>query len=137
MAKHTLRAAMLAALIGSAATAATNGGGSASLAGRGAQALAGRAGRPTYVEGGWVCPPGFVWRNAGKTDWLCVDPGEARRIEQENRYAPATWAAEPDGTYACRTGLVPRGAFKGDRVCVDPSRQALVRQMNLALFDIR
>lgn len=137
MARRTLCAAVLLALTGSGAVAATDGGGTASLPARPGQALAARAGRPTYVQGGWVCPPGFVWRNAGKTDWLCVDPVEARRIEQENRYAPASWAAEPDGTYTCRPGLVPRDAFKGDSVCVDPSRQAVVRRMNLALFDIR
>ena len=65
------------------------------------------AGRPTYDKGGWRCAPGFVWRNAGRSDWLCVDPGEARRIEQENRDAPAKWIEQPDGTRACPSGRHP------------------------------
>ena len=47
-----------------------------------------RAGKPRYDQGGWLCPPGLVWRNAGRTDWLCVDPLEARRIREENLQAP-------------------------------------------------
>jgi hypothetical protein len=95
------------------------------------------AGRPTYDKGGWRCPPGFVWRNAGRTDWLCVDPGEARRIEQENLQAPKSWIELPDGTRACRAGLVTRDATKKDGVCVDPIRHELVREMNLALYTVR
>jgi hypothetical protein len=94
-----------------------------------------RAGPPSYVSGGWVCPPGYAWRNAGRQDWLCVDPIEARRIAWENRNAAAKAAREPDGTYRCPPGLVARGASKGDDVCVEPARQEMVHQMNLALFD--
>src|SRR5689334_20662341 len=70
------------------------------------------AGRPIYNKDGWRCPPGFVWRNAGRTDWLCVDPREAQRIQQENRDAPAKWIEQPDGTRACASGLVTRDAVK-------------------------
>jgi hypothetical protein len=95
------------------------------------------AGRPTYDKGGWRCPPGFVWRNAGRTDWLCVDPREAQRIQQENRDAPGKWIEQHDGTRACASGLVTRDAIKKDPVCVDPIRHELVREMNLALYTVR
>lgn len=99
--------------------------------------LPGRAQRPTYDKRGWQCPPGFVWRNAGRTDWLCVDPFEARRIEQENQQASGNWIKQPDGSRACRAGMVTRDATRKDGVCVDPLRRELVRQMNLALYTVR
>ena len=93
--------------------------------------------RPSYATGGWQCPAGLVWRNAGKTDWLCVAPDEAELIEQENEQAPANWIEAPGGARACRPGLVERQAFKGDIACVEPERRAAVEQMNLALYSVR
>jgi hypothetical protein len=124
MERSTAAAAIALILAGSAATAATNGG----------MAGANRAWRPSYVEGGWQCPPGFVWRNAGRTDWLCVDAAEARRIAEENGQAAQNWVEGPDGNRSCRSGLVRRGAFKSDFVCVDPLRRERVQTMNLALY---
>ena len=129
-------AAIALALFGSAAVAATNGNGNASLPPAGTLLATLRAGRPTYVAGGWVCPPGFAWRNAGKQDWLCVDPAEARRIALENQQAAAKAVRGPDGSYTCPDGLVRREASGDDRVCVAPARRAIVHQMNLALFDV-
>lgn len=94
----------------------------------------GRAERPTYGPGGWRCPVGFVWRNGGKKDWLCVDAMEAQRVARENLKAAETWSELPDGTRSCRSGLVPREAFQGDPVCVDPLRRESVRTMNVALY---
>lgn len=136
MAKWTI-AAVMVGLIAGTAGAATDGGGSATLGGDASRPLTSRAGRPSYVTGGWVCPPGFVWRNAGKQDWLCVDAGEARRIALENRYAAANWVDGNDGAGTCRPGLVRRDAFKEDPVCVEPARRERVHEMNLALFDLR
>ena len=136
MAKWTI-AAVMVGLAAGAAGAATEGGGNASLGGDASRPLTSRAGRPSYVTGGWVCPPGFVWRNAGKQDWLCVDPGEARRIALENRYAAANWVQGSDGAELCRSGLVRRGAFKDDSVCVEPARRERIHEMNLALFALR
>lgn len=93
--------------------------------------------RPQYAPGGWQCPAGLVWRNAGKTDWLCVAPDEADLIEQENERAPANWIEAPGGRRACRPGLVERQAFKGDIACVEPERRAAIEQMNLALYTVR
>jgi hypothetical protein len=100
----------------------------------GALPLTSRASRPAYGKGGWRCPPGFVWRNAGPKDWLCVDGLEARRIAQENQQASANAADASDGRPACRAGLVRREAFKSDIVCVEPLRREVIRTMNLALY---
>ena len=135
MARSTPVAALAAMLLASSAAAAINGNGSASLPAVGNLLAASRADRPNYVTGGWVCPPGFAWRNAGKQDWLCVDPAEARRIAWENYHAAQNWVRGADGRYACRSGLVPRDAFKDDHVCVDSARHELIHKMNLALFD--
>ena len=96
-----------------------------------------RADKPSYDHGGWSCPAGFVWRKAGRTDWLCVDGLEAQRIARENARAADTWVAGPDGARTCKPGLVPRDAFKGDPVCVDLLRRASVRAMNMALYIVR
>jgi hypothetical protein len=135
MARSTLAASALI-LIAGAGTAATNGNGNASLPATRLASVV-RAGHPNYVIGGWVCPPGFAWRNAGRQDWLCVEPAEARRVAWENQSAAENWVRVPDGSYGCRPGMVMRDAFKDDRVCVDPARRELVEKMNLALFDAR
>jgi hypothetical protein len=137
MARSTKVAAIATVLLAGAASAATNGNGNVSIPAVARLLSPSRADRPNYVSGGWVCPPGFAWRNAGKQDWLCVDPTEARRIAWENDHAAQSWVRAADGGYACRPGLVPRDAFKDDHVCVDPARHELVHEMNLALFDAR
>ena len=128
-------AAIAMVLLASSAAAATDGNGNATLPNAAKLAGIARAGPPSYVGGGWVCPPGYAWRNAGRQDWLCVDPLEARRIAWENRNAAAKAVREADGTYRCPPGLVTRGVWKGDDVCVEPARQELIHRMNLALFD--
>jgi hypothetical protein len=137
MARSAWIAAIAMALLEGSAAAATNGNGNAALPALGNLLLPVRADRPRYVSGGWVCPPGFAWRNAGRQDWLCVDPREARRVAWENQTAAANRMQATDGSVACRPGLVRRDAFKNDDVCVDPARRQLVHQMNLALFDAR
>jgi hypothetical protein len=133
---------MAVALLGSTAASAADGNraGGAALSASAATAEAtvqpsAHAERPRFMYGGWMCPPRFVWRNAGNQDWLCVSPAEAQRIALENRQAPETWVEAADGTHNCRAGLVPRQAFKGDPVCVDPRRREAVRAMNLALLN--
>ena len=95
-----------------------------------------RAGRPSYGTGGWRCPGGLLWRNAGKQDWLCVDFAEAQRIAHENEQAAQSLADAPEGTDTCHEGLVRREAFRGDLVCVEPLRQHEVRAMNGALYTV-
>lgn len=142
MGRSTVFAAIALALLDGSAVAAEKGGpgdavGVATANSAFKLPLPGRAQKPSYDKHGWQCPPGFVWRNAGRTDWLCVDPFEARRIQQENRQAPGNWIDGPDGSRTCRPGLVRRGAFSKDVVCVDPIRRELVREMNLALYIVR
>jgi hypothetical protein len=128
-------AAIAMVLLASSAAAATDGNGNATLPNAATLAVIVRAGPPSYVSGGWVCPPGYAWRNAGRQDWLCVDPGEAKRIAWENANAAAKAVRERDGTYRCPPGLVARGASKDDDTCVGPARHEMVHSMNLALFD--
>lgn len=97
----------------------------------------GIAEKPRYSPSGWQCSPGLVWRNAGPRDWLCVDPDEASRTEEENQQAASNWSDGPDGAYTCRSGLVRREAFTRDVVCVDPVRRDAVRQMNAALYTVK
>ena len=99
--------------------------------------LTNRADRPRYDKSGWSCPAGFVWRKAGSSDWLCVDPFEARQIRHENELAPENWIQEPDGTRSWRAGLVRREATRRDSVCVDPLRRESVKKMNVALYTVR
>jgi hypothetical protein len=108
--------------------------GANAAAAEGSLGITARAERPSYGAGGWRCPPGFVWRNAGRQDWLCVEAFEAERIARENEHASDTWIEGPRGRRNCRSGLVPRAAFNGDPVCVDPLRRESIRMMNLALY---
>ena len=132
-------AAVALLLIGSAAKSMAKDAAGPSLTGTAATAAASPAHpwsiaeRPRYSPEGWQCSAGLVWRNAGRTDWLCVDPGEALRIEQENE-AAAEIPAEPAD---CPAGLVPREAFTRDPICVDPERRDAVRKMNAALYTVR
>lgn len=133
MARTMPFAAIAMGLLATSAAAATDG--NATLPNGVRAAAIARAGPPSYVAGGWVCPPGFAWRNAGRQDWLCVDPFEARRIASENRNPPAKAVRQADRSYRCPPGLVARGASNDDDVCVEPARHEMVHRMTLALFD--
>lgn len=66
------------------------------------------------------CIPGFVWREAGPSDHVCVTPGTRTRTAQENSQADATRSPNggPYGRDTCVQGYVWRDAFPGDHVCV-------------------
>lgn len=77
------------------------------------------------------CAQGFVWRQAGANDNICVTPESRQRVAQEN--ATAASRVNPRGAYGpntCIAGYVWREAFNGDVVCVTPQVRALVRQEN-------
>lgn len=77
------------------------------------------------------CLPGFVWRAARPTDYVCVPPESRTLIRQENSVAPTRW--DPNGAYGpntCIAGYVWREAFDGDVVCVSPPRRAEVKEEN-------
>lgn len=72
------------------------------------------------------CLSGYVWREAGPNDIVCV-PGASRdAVRQENAQAAAR--RRPDGF--CLQGFVWREAFPADRVCVPGSARTRVRQEN-------
>ncbi|MDT5196922.1 MAG: hypothetical protein QOH20_3676, partial [Mycobacterium sp.] len=67
-----------------------------------------------------TCIQGFVWREAGPGDIVCVTPAVRSSTAQQNQAAGQN--REPDGgAYGpdtCKQGFVWREAFGGDVVCV-------------------
>jgi hypothetical protein len=79
------------------------------------------------------CLSGFVWRQAGDDDYVCVTPESRERGHRENASGPSR--IDPHGAYgpkSCLAGFVWREAFEGDQVCVPPEIRALVQQENQA-----
>ena len=73
-----------------------------------------------------ICITGFVWREAGPGDKVCVTPPLRTQAAAENRAAGATRqpGGGPYGPNTCKQGYVWREAMAGDVVCVVPaSRQ--------------
>jgi hypothetical protein len=67
------------------------------------------------------CVYGYVWREAGPNDHVCVTPETRQRTAIENSRAAAY--RDPNGRYGpetCVDGYVWRDAFAGDHVCVSP-----------------
>lgn len=78
------------------------------------------------------CRPGFVWREAGPADRVCVTPESRALVRAENREADAR-RSPTGGAYGpmtCRMGFVWREAFAGDYVCVTGERRTAVREEN-------
>jgi hypothetical protein len=74
------------------------------------------------------CLQGYVWREAGPNDHVCVTPQTRRQAAIDNR-AAASRVNPTDRIYGkdtCAQGYVWREAIPGDRVCVLPEirRQA-------------
>lgn len=77
------------------------------------------------------CKPGFVWRIARPTDYVCVTPASRDVVANENSIAPTRWDPNgPYGPYTCIAGFVWREAFNGDVVCVTPERRDEVLEEN-------
>lgn len=77
------------------------------------------------------CMPGYVWREANATDFVCVSPASRDRTASENALADSR--RDPSGAYGpytCISGFVWREAFDGDVVCVTPEVRAIVREEN-------
>jgi len=90
------------------------------------------------------CISGYVWRQAGPNDLVCVTPAVRAQTAAENRDWPthvvsqtvttcATYICRMNGghtasvlpqKYPCRIGFVYREAFAGDYVCVTPAAHA-------------
>ena len=70
-----------------------------------------------------TCNQGFVWREAGPGDVVCVTPAVRSSTAQQNQAAGQN--VEPNGgdygPATCKSGFVWREAFSGDTVCVTPA----------------
>jgi hypothetical protein len=81
------------------------------------------AGRATVTVAGDIarrCVQGFVWREAGPSDQVCVPVATRTETRQENALA-ASRRSPTGGAYGpntCLQGFVWREAFPGDQVCV-------------------
>src|SRR4051812_20322412 len=55
-----------------------------------------------------ICKPGYVWREAHRSDFVCVTPESRARVAWENRH----WTVHSfQGGNACAPGFVWRDAF--------------------------
>lgn len=77
------------------------------------------------------CIPGFVWREAGPADFVCVEPSQRDQARSDN--AAAASRVDPNGAFGpatCVSGFVWREAFPGDVVCVEPQVRSQVANDN-------
>jgi hypothetical protein len=74
-----------------------------------------------------TCKQGYVWREAGPGDTVCVTPETRSQTAEDNRLA--RYRRIP-GERTCKQGYVWREAFPGDLVCVDPETRAQAREDN-------
>ena len=79
-----------------------------------------------------VCLSGFVWRQAGAKDFVCVTPDVRSQASYDNSQANARRSPTGGayGYYTCRQGYVWRGAFSNDYVCVTPQTHSQVSYDN-------
>ena len=75
---------------------------------------------------GDICTQGFVWREAGTVDHVCVTPQTRAETAADNRAALSRVNPNggPFGRFTCLQGFVWREAFNGDTVCVTPATRA-------------
>jgi hypothetical protein len=74
-----------------------------------------------------TCKQGFVWREAGPGDRVCVTPDTRSQTADDNRRAHSRRIPGED---TCKQGYVWREAFSGDLVCVPPQTRAQAREDN-------
>jgi hypothetical protein len=77
-----------------------------------------------------TCIAGFVWREAGPNDKVCVTPESRYLAALENNQAAAR--RNPDGSDTCLSGYIRRDGFANDNVCVSSERRTVVAQENAA-----
>lgn len=76
-----------------------------------------------------TCKSGYVWRQGGEADLVCVTPESRARALDDNAKVTALPTAAGART-DCGSSLVLRAAFDGDIVCVDPATHAETLQEN-------
>ena len=96
-----------------------------------ARAAADEAARKRAASLG-TCLSGYVWREAGANDRVCVSPASRALAAADNQQAAAR--RQPGGgaygANTCRQGYVWREAFAGDGVCVTPETRARTADEN-------
>jgi hypothetical protein len=81
-----------------------------------------------------TCIDGFVWRQAGPGDRVCVTPESRNLAAMENQQANARRNPNggPYGPDTCLMGFVWRDGFANDHTCVTGERRSIVAQENQA-----
>lgn len=81
-----------------------------------------------------TCIEGFVWRQAGPEDRVCVTPESRNLAALENQQAGARRNPNggPYGPDTCLMGFVWRDGFANDHTCVTGERRSIVAQENQA-----
>ena len=80
------------------------------------------------------CKSGYVWREAGANDHVCVT-GDVREQARKDNAAAAERRSPTGGAYgadSCKFGYVWREAFEGDHVCVTGNVREQARKDNAA-----
>ncbi|GGO14259.1 hypothetical protein [Microbispora bryophytorum] len=77
-----------------------------------------------------TCVEGYIWREAGPSDHVCVTSATRTRTLADNAAKASRWTPGPYGPHTCKTGYVWREAFTGDDVCVTPAARAQAKLDN-------
>ncbi|MEU7883943.1 hypothetical protein AB0B54_00435 [Microbispora bryophytorum] len=77
-----------------------------------------------------TCVEGYVWREAGPSDHVCVTSATRTRTLADNAAKASRWTPGPYGPHTCKTGYVWRETFTGDDVCVTPAARAQAKLDN-------
>ena len=78
------------------------------------------------------CIQGYVWREATRSDRVCVTPATRQQAWNDNAQTDARRqpGGGPYGFETCRQGYVWREATRNDRVCVTPATRDQARYDN-------
>ena len=74
-----------------------------------------------------ACIQGYVWREAGPNDHVCVTPDVRAQVITDNSQADQRHITESD---VCINGYVWREAFTNDHVCVTPQTRSQAQYDN-------
>ena len=87
-------------------------------------ALAVIAAPPTPPPAAGTCKEGYVYRQAGPSDNVCVPPASQAQAVADNAANASRKLVNVYGPDACAMGYVWREAYSGDKVCVTPETRA-------------
>lgn len=94
-------------------------------------AAAGALAPAALPYGPYTCKAGFVWREAGQNDLVCVTPASRTQVRGETAAGPSHRAGSgPYGPDTCKSGYVWREAQPSDRVCVVPAARTRAKDEN-------